>query len=684
MERVTGSSRNHILAAAVLILLTALAYLPAFSGSFVFDDHILIEKNPAIKDPGSIPLFFVSKETRFPKDFFGDLQSDIYRPLQIISYTVSHALWGMNASAFHIENVILHAENGLLVYFLIFLIFKRKDISFLSALLFLLHPVQVEAVTYLSGRSDVLSMCFYLLSLIVFIKASAPGAKAGAALYFASLALFTAGLLTKETVATLPIIVILYLAMCRYRDRKISVAGIAKAVWPYFLILAAFLILRTYNLGKIAQSAQEDRGIASLIMVKVFTEYLRLLIFPAGLTFFHNIDFSTFKFDSSYLLYFSVIAAFLSLCVISALKKRQYAFLLLAYLAALLPVSNLIPIKSFMQERFLYFPSVFILAFFAYALCALFDRARVSGAFLAKQTPVLVIIPVIAALTSVTFCRNLDWSDESTLVKKEIALHPEMGMLYFDLGHIELKRGRPDAAEEFLHAALKKDLNQGYRTKTYHALGKVCIERNDIDKAIRFFEKALEITPSYINSLNALGDLYFRKKEYGRAVRCFRRAAEISPDSAEYHSNLGTAYIMLGEDVKALRHWRRSLELNPDQPNILGYVSKAEKEKPVAGSAKGPQKEADVSEEAELLNIEGIGHGKDGDLDTAISLFNRAVELDPDFAESYNNLGFAYYQKGDRGRAEGYFRKALEVDPDHERAGINLKFILDQKENLKK
>jgi len=292
----------------------------------------------------------VSKDARIPKDFTGSLQNDTYRPLQSISYAVSYSLWGLNADLYRTENILIHITNGLLLYLLLLYLFKRRMLSFLAAFFFLVHPVQIEAVTYLSGRADVLALFFYLLSFLLFIKSADSENRSNLGLRLISLVCFFLGILAKEMAATLPFIILLYLILCKMPEGKYSFKGVARTVWPYFCILLVFMFLRTVNLERIAQMQARSVPVLVLTMVRVFGEYMRLLFFPAGLSFFREVSSGV---GGTIFGFFAAIT-YIYLCWKALKINKVAAFFLIAYSVALLPVSNIIPLKSFMQERFLY------------------------------------------------------------------------------------------------------------------------------------------------------------------------------------------------------------------------------------------------------------------------------------------------------------------------------------------
>jgi tetratricopeptide (TPR) repeat protein len=565
-----GSGKTDAVAILILILATALSYAPVFTGDFIFDDHVLIERNPSIRSLGNIPLFFTSKDARVPREFAG-LQDDIYRPLQSISYAVSFFLWGLDPHIFHVENVLIHAVNGILLYLLVLALLKKRVLSFFAALLFLLHPVQVEAVSYLSGRSDCLSLFFFLLSFLAYVRATSGRAKVTPGI--SSLLFFGCALFSKEMAATLPVIIILYLVFFRWEGRRFPLQEVIRATGGYFVILALFLLARTLSLGRVSQEGLQNGLIILPVMARVFFEYLRLLVFPARLTFCPEIKTGDTHPGPATLLYIACIALYAYLSLKAARRDKPAAFLLIAYAVALLPVSNIVPIKAFMQERFLYFPSVFLLTLFPYGVMRIGERLGGKRAFFRKAS-LAVLAGAVIACGGISFARNTDWKDEKTLLEAELRLHPDDGRVYFGLSGIYFRDGQYAQAADLLQGALQRDLTPLYKTMAYQELGNISRVTNDTGKALYYYEKAIEITPTYVDALNSLGDLHFKRREFTKARRYFERALGVWPDSALFNANLGTVYKWLGDKEKAMHYWRRSLELDPNQPQIREYISR--------------------------------------------------------------------------------------------------------------
>lgn len=564
------SRQTNILIICFFTLITVLAYFPSFSSDFLFDDHPLIEKNTVIENLKNVPLFFTSKEARIPWTH-GGLQDDTYRPLQSTSYALSAHIWGKTPMYFHIENVLLHLINGILIYFLLNHILRRRGLSFLSGLFFLIHPVQVEAVTYLSERASLLSLFFFLLSFLFFLNSDIRKGKFDFKLLI-SLFFFSAGLLSKETAIILPAIIVLYM-ICFSEREEATFPKIFSSCWYYFLVAVVYLVVRTLNLGQFAQQVSVGKGDLFLIMAGVFCRYLRLFIYPANLTFFPEVNAKGLVLSDIYIIYFAVIIGFTFLTIYMFKKNKKVSFFLLGYLIALLPVSNIIPIKAYMQERFLYFPSVFIFTFLAYVFILVWQGLSKIKPLLARIILLPVYSTIIGVLVFSTYSRNLEWKDEITLVEREIELHPDNGRLYFDLGHIYFQKKEYEKSQEYLEKALSANLSNTNRALVYDRLGNIGYETRNFNKAIGYYLKAIEWAPDYPYPYNSIGHIYSQMGQLGKAKPYFEKAVEIRPDYPMYLRNLGFSYFALGNKREALKFLKRSLEMNPNQPRVKQFIS---------------------------------------------------------------------------------------------------------------
>ena len=187
----------------VLVFLLGIGlYANTFGNSFVWDDELLVIRNGYIKDWSHFPEIFKI-------NLFHSIsrKGNYYRPLQSLSLLFDYSLWGLRPFGYHLTNVLLHIANAVIIYFLIGMISRSRRISLLTALLFLVHPIHTQAVTYISGRADPLAAFFFLLAFYLYVKSVALNKLAP---YLGSLLFFLLALLSKEAALIFPLTLLLY------------------------------------------------------------------------------------------------------------------------------------------------------------------------------------------------------------------------------------------------------------------------------------------------------------------------------------------------------------------------------------------------------------------------------------------------------------------------------------------
>ncbi len=350
-----------IIAAASFVV-----YINALSNEFVFDDESVVLGDQSITEISNIPKYFTAQEG------FHKVIGRYYRPVVSTTYAIDYALWGLKPFGFHLTNIIIHVINSLLFFKLLLLIFAGGKGNLTGAklfavlfggLIFAVHPIHTEAVTWVSGRTDSLSFTFFTSSFIYYIKYLREQK-----VYFLVLLLlfYVLALLSKEMAITLPVVLILFDIA---ENKGLSVKLIKERFSVYFILFAAsvlYLSLRWFILKDIPQRETyfyfygKDAFTSLLTMLQTLPLYFRLLIVPIGLLYHYN----------GYLPYVNsitapdVIIALVFIIVMAAItayffrKSPLISFSILLFFAALLPVMNIVPTMNFMAERFLYIPSI--------------------------------------------------------------------------------------------------------------------------------------------------------------------------------------------------------------------------------------------------------------------------------------------------------------------------------------
>ena len=195
------NTKGHTIYFAVILLVTLGIYWNSLQGNFIWDDRGLILENT------SYLAEWKNLYSSFTRPFFGT--TPFYRPLLLVSFILDYQLWGLNPFGFHLSNVLLHALNGCMVYLLAFLLYKRRIVAFTAGVLFTVHPIQTEAVAWISGRNDVLLTFFSLITIISFHTWRRSEGRKRVFSYIGFLLGYCCVLLTKESGIIVPVLVVL-------------------------------------------------------------------------------------------------------------------------------------------------------------------------------------------------------------------------------------------------------------------------------------------------------------------------------------------------------------------------------------------------------------------------------------------------------------------------------------------
>ena len=420
--------RAGALAFLLLPVAVALGYEPALRNDLVWDDRVHILENPAVR------------EARWGEIATQPVGS-YYRPVVFATFALEARAVGVAPPVFHATNLALHALVAILLFCAASALGAGSGVALAGSLLFALHPVQSEAVLYVSGRTDVLGAVFALSALWLHLRSAgwcdAPVlryARVGAALCFG----FSLG--CKESAAALPLAFALGDRMFA-SGRRGPLAELLR-LWPYALVLVAYAGWRASLPGVgLALGGPSDATARIATALAALADYARLLVLPVGL----HLE----RFASSEPPWRPLAGLFLlGLALAGAWRARPEIRFWLAFAAfAYLPTSNLVPVYpglppgvAFAPEHFLYLPSTGLsMAFVLAAAPRLGTRAAVAG-----LTAVLVVFVLIL------HDRARDWRDEETLYAHTLTYSPESARVRLNLGNLFLSRGETQrAASEF-------------------------------------------------------------------------------------------------------------------------------------------------------------------------------------------------------------------------------------------
>lgn len=608
---------------AIILCLGLLAYANSFGVPFTFDDNSSIVDNPVIRNLSA----FLSGA------------GYAYNPRRFVGYltiALNHHFGGLEVAGYHAVNLAIHLANALLFYLIARVTlttpFFRRDepapdaapalhalVPLFASLLFVVHPVQTQAVTYVIQRLASLATLFYLASLFCYIKArlvlaggtaptdrTPPFSPAVAGWFTLSLACTVLAMRTKEITATLPLAVMLYEFSFFGAEKKKRLLLLAPILLT-LLIVPIGLLASGEPVGALLsdvsaltrETVEITRVEYLLTQFSVIATYLRLLLLPVG----QNLDYDYPVYHS--LLTPRVLSSFVLLALLALLAARLYrtsgsggrqtrlyrlgGFGIAWFFLTLSVESSVIPIRDVIFEHRLYLPSIGFFLFFAAGAAHVARAVPVRAAAAAASV-------IVLSLAAATFARNGVWGDELRLWHDVLAKSPgksrpynNVGLLYKNRGDVDqaipylekavaigedfqsydnlgvayYQKGRTKEAMELLERARK--LNPGY-APIYTNIGKIYLEADDTQNAIRNLEEACRLAPGAPAANLNLGAAYTRGGDYGKAIFHLKRVLQDDPQALEARYNLGAAYYLAGSLPAAVKELEMVLRLSPGHP----------------------------------------------------------------------------------------------------------------------
>ncbi len=554
--------REFLIVFVLALVLSFLVFGNGISGDFVFDDVAVVKNRGDLKDPSYFLNLLISPyHQNMPK-------TGLYRPLTMASYSINHNFLDGSALSFHTVNIIIHALNSFLVFWLISYFLKSKTIAYSSFLLFLTHPIHTEAVTSIVGRAELLAFFWSITTLYFFFK----NYKLLASISF----LFALG--SKETaLALLPIL--LYINL--YFSNKNLWGSIKRLMFFIFPIsiysLFRYAALGKYFAGDVTSTIVENQlkfvGFYERIAtaLKVLYMYVERLIWPIHLSAdysYNRISLvkNIFKSPESLLgLLFLFLLVWLAIRYRKTNKELGFgtAFFIFPYLM----VSNLIkPVGTIMGERLMYFSSLGFTIILSVLLSRLYLTNKVGRKLFHGVLLILIIF-----YGARTIIRNNDWKDSKTLFFATVKESPNSLITRTALAGVHIRADEWDEAKEELEIA------RGIYEDNSHLqnlLGIVADHEGNLKLAEERFRRSLELNADAINSHINLAELYLKQKRYKEAGDSFFKVIEFYP-VAEYVIRYAYAQIAINNPDEAIRVLNRYAGGNLKHPDFSVAIGTA-------------------------------------------------------------------------------------------------------------
>ncbi len=542
--------RLHRFFPATIALLTLIAFLPALRNDFVnWDDETNFLFNEAYRGLGLDQLHWM----------WTTHLNGRYIPLTWMTLGLDYSIWGMEPLGYHLTNILWHAANAVIFYFLALALFRwaipesatemRNRIpwgAFFAALLFAVHPLRVESVAWITERRDVVSGLFYLLAILIYVRGvqDSPGRLLRRKYYWACFTLFVLAILSKEMVVTLPVVLLILDAYPLGRlpsAPRLWFAPEARSVWlekiPFFAVSVADSALALYvghqeKISATMAALSPFRRFAVSIYGLAF--YLWKSVLPLHLSAFYaltpyRVNPRGLPFQLSAVLVVWMIAA-------AFLFRRRYPALTAAFLAygiTLIPVLGIFHNgRQIAADRYTYLPC------FGFALlagaCLLAFQKR------AGNLAVAAAALIVCALGFLTWRQVQVWRDSETLWTHAIAAEPSY-MAFNNLGLVLSARGDTVGAIDKYRTSIQ--IHPEFEI-SHTNLGASLLELEEWDEAASEFQVALNLSPDLVNAHTGLGFALMKQGKLDQAIDQFQIALRIDPDYKPARTNLDRAQLL--------------------------------------------------------------------------------------------------------------------------------------------
>ncbi|MBI2607610.1 MAG: tetratricopeptide repeat protein [Candidatus Doudnabacteria bacterium] len=524
--QILKQNKNTLIILAIVIIGFTL-YANSFNNQMFWDDDDNILNNEFVHN------FQVNK-------FFSEnliagagLVSNYWRPALLIAYSLEWQLWGDSVLGYHLVNTLVHILTAIALFYLLEKLFKNKLLAFLTSLVFLVHPVQTEAVTYVSGLGDPLSSLFTILGIYFYLKfRDSQAAKTNSWYYMSSLGTYVLAVMSKDSAVVMPALIAL--ADFFYLPQNLSVKQKLKLVfvgtWPFFALFGVYTLLRatalnfqnTFNLYNEQNQFTSNFTTRLFTFFGVLTGYFSLLFFPVNLHFEKNIALQMSLLGSPETIIGALIAIALTILAFSQIRRNPIiSFGIFWFGFRLFPHSNLIvPTSGLMHEHWLYLPLIGIYLIIIW----------LGLKFVNKKILIGTVVVLLLFFGNQTITRNQDWQDPITFYNQTLKYTPNNYRVVNNLGMSYAAAKQQDLAEQSYLKAIELDPNNAV---AHHNLGNTYVETGQTEQALQQFKKAIELQPDFIFSYPSLINLSLERRDYATALNYLAAYQKYRPNDPQ-------------------------------------------------------------------------------------------------------------------------------------------------------
>src|SRR5437870_2184552 len=557
----------------LVALVTFAAFLPALHNQFVnWDDDKNFLDNPYYRGLGWSQLRWM-----------WTTHLGHYIPLTWMTFGLDYLLWGMNPLGYHLTSLLLHAANAVVFFFVVHRILTRALPSpsergyalavsaGVAALVFAIHPLRVESVAWVTERRDVLSGLFYLVAILLYLRACERGAR-GRGWYWLSVAVFGCALLSKSMVVNLPVVLLIldvyplrrlggFVGWWSAPARRVYVETI-----PFVHLAAAASAIAVMAQSSVhAAASLAQLSIPGRVAISAYglSFYLWKMVVPVNLSPVYELRPPVNPWATPFLLSYGVVLALTAIAL--ALRRRVPGLpaAWVAYIVVLLPVLGIFQSgPQIAADRYTYLAGLgwAILAGAGLLSCWRSSRRSKTGT---PATWLLagIALCVVVGLGVLTWNQVHVWHDSEKLWSHAVAIDPGSAVGQYSRGLVLAQQGKLTEAMEYYQTALR--INPDY-ADAHNNVGAVLADLGRLAEAIEHYREALRLKPDYADAHYNWGNALAQQGKPAEAIEHYRQALRIKPDDALSHTNWGVELAQQGKLAEAIDHFREALRIKPD------------------------------------------------------------------------------------------------------------------------
>ena len=611
-----------MLAAVAIVAATLLVYWPSLPGGFIWDDDVLLTGNRLVQSPEGLQKIWFSAD-----------QPD-YFPLTATSFWIEWRLWGQNPTGYRVTNILLHAIGAILLW----RVLRRLTVpgAWVAALLFAVHPLSVASVAWIAERKNTLSLVFFTLTLLFYLRSEENITTASRRLrpahwYVLALAAFLLALLSKTSVAMLPLVL---LGIALWQRGSLAKMDFLKTA-PFFALALVFGLVTIWFQHHQSSGGQAADTFSFLEKTtaagRAVWFYLAKTFWPAHL----SMIYPKWTPDISLLGWLPVILLMIAAAACRKFRHSwgKHAALALGYFTLmLLPVLGFVDMYylnySRVADHWAYLSIIGVTALVSAALFQFIQNGR------ARQVAVAALAIPLAVLS---WNQNRLFGNPERLWRDTLEKNPTTWAAHRHLAHIYVELDQFEAAVKAFHEALR--LNPDSHETCYN-LANAYLSLERFADAAQWFREAIRLKPDYAKAQYNLALAYEKLNQPEEARLAYLAAINSNPRHASAHNNLSILLHRMGRLEEAATHARRALEIEPAS--------------------------------VEALNNLGNLHVAEGRFEEAATFYRKAIELKPDYADAHGNLAVTLQQKGDLEEALFHYQKAVRLRPEYPVAHFNI------------